>query len=155
MTETLQSPSTLSAPSKIDELERVIVDNLEQFIPVTEHFFIPGEYIRRIHMPAGSYLTSKTHATRHPFKVTKGRCIVYDELGQELQHITAPYCGITEPGTRRALQIIEDTVWTTYHTNEDDETDLAVIEGRVIIPHENSLLCDCGMPQIEEGSDLT
>ena len=150
MTGILHLLSTLSAPSKIDELERAIVDNLEQFVPLTEHFFIPGEYIRRIHMPAGSYLTSKTHATRHPFKVTEGECIVYDELGQQLQHITAPYCGITEPGTRRALQIIKDTVWTTYHTNKDDETDLAVIEERVILKHENPLFIGgYSQPQIE------
>ena len=131
-------------------MERAIVDNLEQFEPLTEHFFIPGEYIRRIHMPAGSYLTSKTHATRHPFKVTKGECIVFNELGEELCHIVAPFCGITEPGTRRALKIIKDTVWTTYHTNEDDETDLAVIEERVIIKHENPLLIGgASNPQIE------
>jgi hypothetical protein len=50
-----------------------------------------------------------------------------------LQMIEAPFTGITKPGTRRVLLIVEDTIWTTFHPTQ--ETDLAKIEADIIEPH--------------------
>lgn len=101
------------------------------------HRFTPGLYIREIFMPAGSVLTSKIHKTEHPFVISKGSVSVYSD-NDGAQHITAPYTGITKPGTRRFLVIHEDTIWTTFHVT--DKTCIEDIEDEIIEPHCNPLV---------------
>jgi hypothetical protein len=122
---------------QIDELEAVMVDNFPIMdCPVT-HRFTDKLYVREIFMPAGMLITSKIHKTQHQYFVLKGKCIVWIDGIEHL--IEAPYIGITEPGTRRVLYIIEDCVWATTHVNEDNET-VEQIEERIIEKHDNPCL---------------
>lgn len=93
------------------------------------HDFCPGVYARSIFMPAGTVLTSKIHKTQHFFVVSKGVCTVVNSHGVK-ELITAPHLGVTFPGTKRALHIHEDTVWTTFHATE--LTDVAEIEKAIL-----------------------
>ena len=122
---------------KIDELEAVMVDNFPIVdCPVTHHF-TEGLYVREIFMPAGMLITSKIHKTQHQYFVMKGKCIVWID---GIEHIIeAPYIGVTEPNTRRVLYILEDCIWATTHTNENNET-VAQIEERIIEKHDNPCL---------------
>jgi hypothetical protein len=134
----------------IDALEVAMLSSPD-FIPIDlplEHRFTPGLYIRTIFMPAGTLLTSKIHKTEHPFCVTKGVVDVFDDDNGPVR-ITAPHMGVTKPGTRRVLRIIEDTVWTTYHPigemgigdlaglTEDEK--VARIEGAIILKHDEHI----------------
>lgn len=105
-------------------------------MPVT-HRFTPGLYIREIHIPAGTLLTSAIHRTEHPFIISKGRIAVISENEGRVIY-EAPHCGITKPGTRRVLHAETDTVWTTFHATE--ETDVARICAAILEPHANELL---------------
>lgn len=96
-------------------------------MPLT-HEFTPGLYIRTIHMPAGTLLTSKIHKTEHPFVITRGRVSVFDPHGGSVE-LCAGHRGITQPGTRRVLYTHEDTVWTTFHATT--ETDPEKIEATI------------------------
>ena len=78
------------------------------------HDFAPGMYARSIFMPAGALLTSRIHKTHHFFVVSMGACTVIDSHGGKT-FIEAPYMGRTLAGTKRALHIHTDTVWTTFH----------------------------------------
>ena len=99
-----------------------------------KHTFTPGLYIRELFMPAGAFLTSKTHLTTHPYVVSQGVASVYsDEDGPTL--ILAPYTGITRAGTKRMLYIHEDTIWTTFHVT--DLTDVKEIEKVIYAPWTN------------------
>lgn len=103
-----------------------------------EHEFGDHIYQRTLVMPAGSLLSSKIHKTRHPFVVHAGViCVI--SLGRA-ETIVAPYRGWTEPGTRRMLFAVVDTVWSTYHANPDNERDIEKIESRIIEKRENPLL---------------
>lgn len=93
------------------------------------HDFCPGVYARTVFMPANSVLTSKIHKTSHFFVVSMGRCTVVDSHGNKLE-ISAPYMGMTTPGTKRALHIHEDCIWTTFHAT--DLTDVAEIERQIL-----------------------
>lgn len=93
------------------------------------HQFAPGVYARTIFMPAGMVLTSKIHKTEHFFVVAKGSCIVIDSKGGRTL-IQAPYLGRTLPWTKRALHIIEDCIWTTFHPTQ--LTDLDEIEKEIM-----------------------
>lgn len=101
----------------------------EELCPL-KHTFADGCYIREIFMPAGVVLTSKIHKILHPFFVLKGRCTVATEEGTV--EITAPYYGLTKPGTKRALIIHEDTVWVTVHVTKS--RDVEEIENEIIAP---------------------
>lgn len=99
----------------------------EKMCPL-KHTFVDGAYVREIFMPKGTLLTSKIHKVKHPYFVMKGKCSVMTENG--IQEITAPFNGITEPGTKRVLYMHEDTIWITVHVT--NETNLEKIEEQVI-----------------------
>ena len=95
--------------------------------PVTHHF-APGVYCREIFMPAGAVVVGKIHKHAHMNIISKGRVIVSTEFGKA--EFSAPYSFVSEPGTKRAVCVIEDCIWTTIHPTE--ETDLEKIEDHVI-----------------------
>lgn len=130
----------LAVHRRVDQLERHMVDMIESGkanpvnLPLT-HTFTPGLYTRTIHMPAGTMLTSKIHLTEHPFVVHSGEVYVRNIDTGEVDHIVAPYMGVTHPNTRRLLYIARDTVWSTFHPlaeGETGEADLPKIEERII-----------------------
>jgi hypothetical protein len=134
----------------IDELEVAMLSNFDAVDCPVKHMFTNGMYIRELFMPAGSMITSKIHNTEHPYTVSYGVVAVSID-GGEWDKITAPYTGITKPGTRRVLYVIEDCIWTTYHPLDDMKSefnDLSVveqeeivdkIEERILEPHTNLL----------------
>jgi len=99
----------------------------EELCPVV-HSFGDNCYIRQIFMPKGTLLVSKIHKVTHPYFVMTGKASVATEDGVEI--IQAPFQGITEAGTKRALYIHEDMVWITVHVT--NETDLEKIESEII-----------------------
>lgn len=133
---------------RIDELESVMISEGEVIEFPVVHRFTDGMYIRQIFMPKGSLLTSRIHITEHPFTVSLGAASVSID-GKDWEHIVAPCTGITKPGTRRILYILEDCIWTTYHPianmksefNDlsDEEVDKIVedIENKILEPHIN------------------
>lgn len=101
---------------KIDALEQALFV-LSQNHPCdieTIHRFADGIYIRELHAPAGTILTSVTHKTCHPFVLSKGVCDICDEYG-DVTRYSAPVTGITTIGTRRVFLVHEDMVFTTFH----------------------------------------
>jgi hypothetical protein len=113
--------------SKVLEMEAAIRQQ-PQIDCHVDHVFAPGLYARQIQMPAGALVVGKIHKHAHVNTISKGRCIVATEFGYE--EFTAPHTFVSKPGTKRAVYVLEDTVWTTYHPTE--ETDLGKIEDHVI-----------------------
>jgi hypothetical protein len=128
---------TQNSNELIDELEARMIEYPLIECPL-RHTFINGMYIREIFMPAGSLITSKIHLTRHRYFVSRGT--LYVQLNGVWEKIEAPYEGITEPGTRRVLFIVSDTVWTTFHLTELKDVD--AIEEIIIGKHDNPLLTE-------------
>mgnify|MGYP000850639588 CR=1 FL=1 len=93
-----------------------------------QHQFINGLYVRMVNMPAGMVVTTKIHKVRHPFFVMTGKCRVMTEEG--VVDIVAPYQGVTEPGTKRLIHVLEDCVWYTVHAT--DKTTPEEVEEEVI-----------------------
>ena len=117
---------------KVQNLERLILSNPSCLIDLpVSHLFTDKMYVRTLYAPAGSLVTTKIHKTQHPFVVLKGKVSIVLQDGT-VEQISAPYIGITEPGTQRVGYVHEDVIWATFHVNEDNTKDLAVIEDRVI-----------------------
>lgn len=123
----------------VDRLEKVMLENFPEMTAALNHVFCKGMYIRECVMEAGMRISSKIHLEKHPYFVMAGIADVWI-YGTGWKRIRAPYFGITQPGTRRVLRIIERCHWITCHANPDDGEDLGVIESRIIEPHENKLL---------------
>ncbi len=140
MTQLATPPVSTEGHQAIDALEQKMMAMPAADCPL-QHVFTNGLYGRTIFMPAGSVITSKIHKTQHQFVCSMGHCLVWiDNVGW--QDIKAPHVGVTQPGTRRVLLVLEDTIWTTFHPT--DETDVDVIESQIIEPHSEHLL---GMSQ--------
>ena len=106
--------------------------------PITHHF-APGLYAREIFIPAGTVIIGKIHRHAHVNTISSGRVVVATEFGTE--EFKAPHTFVSQPGTKRAVVALDDTVWTTYHPTE--ETDLEKIEAYVIAPTYEALELEC------------
>jgi hypothetical protein len=126
----------IASVSIIEQLEYQMSKMPDGYFP-TEHLFLPGMYVRKIFMPAGSLLTSMKHKTKHPFVIVSGRLRVMDQVG--VVEYEAPIVGVTEAGTKRVLYIYEDTTWLTFHANPDNITDADKMVEYLTYPNENPL----------------
>lgn len=114
--------------SLLQQCEEVLLEaaKSDPDAPPLEHVnhFAEGLYGRELHMPAGMIITSKIHKQSHFTFVLKGKAQVIDPLNGG-QLIEAPCFMKTEPGTKRILKILEDSVWMTVHAaDSQDEAEI-------------------------------
>ena len=93
-----------------------------------KHSFADGCYIREIFNPAGELIVTKIHKQKHCFFLIKGKMSILTENGVE--HIEAPYHGITVPGTKRVIYAHTDCIFITVHATK--HTDIDIIEKEII-----------------------
>jgi mannose-6-phosphate isomerase-like protein (cupin superfamily) len=110
----------------IDTLEKFILDELPPALEKLTHTFTPGLYSRKWEADAGTIWVTRIHKTEHQFVVLKGSVIVWVD-GEEVL-IEAGHHGITMPGTRRTLYVLEDVVWMTFHTNPDNLNEDEIVD---------------------------
>lgn len=116
--------SSLLDHKRIDAMQYAFQDAPQADCPLT-HRFTPGMYCRELLMPAGTLVVSRQHKTEHPYVVLSGRAMV-SVPGEGVKVLEAGHVGITKPGTRRALYILEDCRWITFHPTK--ETNLAALQ---------------------------
>lgn len=130
-------PTIADAPpatrGQILRLQQSMLPHACEMFPHIDHF-APGLYLREFRMPAGSLVVGKTHRHAHPMLVTKGRAIVVSVFGRQV--VEAGHVSISQPGAKRVVLALEDTVFITVHANPDDCRDLDVIETRTIRPED-------------------
>lgn len=116
--------------ARIDELEIEMLKCKDDILDLPlKHTFTDGIYVREIFNPAGALITTKIHKIEHPFVLLKGRISTYiPEDGGKVQHIIAPYIGVTKAGTRRVIYAHEDSVFITFHPNPENTQDLEKLE---------------------------
>ena len=120
----------VAAPSLADicALQQAMAE-MPQHEFTVEHTFLPGQYLRKLLMPAGTAVVGKRHRHRHALIVT-GHVTIRTEQGMvELQgtHVID-----SMPGMKRAIFAHADSVLITTHLT--DETDLDRIEAFVVMP---------------------
>lgn len=109
-----------------------------QVVPPLRHHFAPGLYAREIFMETGLCVVGKIHKHSHVNTVSKGKCIVYTEDGQQL--LEAGDTWVSKAGTKRAVFVIEDVLWTTTHANPTDSRDTDWLESQLIAPSFDALI---------------
>lgn len=95
------------------------------------HRFLDGIYAREIKMDKGTIVTSKIHKTENISIISQGSVLDITEQNN-IRLLTAPHTMIVESGTKRILFVLEDTIWTTIHKNSENDTDLDILESKII-----------------------
>ena len=106
--------------------------------PELEHFFAPGMYARQMTINKGVTIVGKIHKHSHINLISKGLIKVSTEFGEITYE--APITFVSNPGTKRCVHALEDTIWTTFHAVES--TDLEEIEKHVIAEDYQNLLSE-------------
>lgn len=92
------------------------------------HYFVDGLFAREISIRAGCSIVGAVHKADSLIVISKGRLIMATEDGPK--EIAAPHTHICKAGTQNAVHVLEDCVWTNFHPNPDNETDIAVLVQR-------------------------
>ena len=119
---------------QIDRLQAEMV-KMPQAELVTEHFFSPGMYCRRVYRPAGTLIVGKVHKEPHFFMCAKGEIIAWTEVG--MRKLQAGDVVESKPGTKRVTLAVTDAIGVTVHRT--DKTDLDEIEAELIEPDDAAL----------------
>jgi len=138
---------------RMDEIEATLLQNLELLTLPLLHRFTDGLYIRELSIPKGTMLTSKTHKTQHQFILLKGVISVWDNDGTE-HLLSAPYCGVTQPNTRRIAYAWDDCIWSTCHPNPENKS-LDELELDLFEDYENELFDDEVKAKIKKAQELS
>ncbi len=121
---------TTLANQQIARLEREMANH-----PPCEYGLVrrltKGLYSREWSAKAGVKCTTRVHRTEHQFIISKGKVRIWTEA-DHWETFTAPYHGITTPGTKRVLDILEDLVFTTFHAT--DKTNMDEIDAELVEP---------------------
>tara|TARA_X000001388_G_C2224649_1_gene120665 strand:- start:137 stop:673 length:537 start_codon:yes stop_codon:yes gene_type:complete len=141
--------------NKITELESSVVehgmDNTELHeVNQVKHTFAGGCYIRELACPAGQLIITKIHKKEHPFFLMKGYISILTHNG--IEHVKAPYQGVTKPGTKRAVYVHEDCIFTTVHATYNDTVE--EVEEEVVCASYNDLPVECDPIKILESINL-
>lgn len=109
----------------------------EEINALTRHHFANGTYVREFLIPAGHCVVGKIHRHEHFTFIMSGDVIVQTEDGPV--EMSGPRILVTQPGTKRAIFAVTDSLWVTVHLNPKNERDLAKLEQTHIAPSFASL----------------
>ncbi len=109
----------------VEQIEDAMQGMPPAFLPI-KHYFANGMYAREMTMPAGTIVTGAIHKTTHFCILSQGRVRVMSEDG--IEELVAPAIIVSQPGTKRAIHALEDTVWTNIHATNETDLDKLVEE---------------------------
>jgi V8-like Glu-specific endopeptidase len=110
--------TVLPMRERVERMERIL-ENVPQVECPTRHKFAPGVYAREVQVPAGTLATGAVHKTEH-LTIVVGHCFLTTEEGAK--EIIGYDSFVSQPGAKKAIFAIEDTIVTTIHPT--DETDV-------------------------------
>tara|TARA_R110000772_G_scaffold116890_1_gene222118 strand:- start:5902 stop:6315 length:414 start_codon:yes stop_codon:yes gene_type:complete len=120
---------TLDIPY-IEGITKEFLEHPQVECPVT-HNFAPDIYIREIFMPADTVVIGHKHLTEHFNVILKGKCRVI--IGDVVEELTAPCTFVSGAGSQKIVNVLEDCIWQTVHSNPDNATDIDTLESRYVI----------------------
>lgn len=116
---------------------------LPQFTFPLRHFFVDGLYGREITIPAGCALVGYVHRQDCISVLSRGKLAIHD--GDEVKILTAPLTMVVPRGSQKAGYALEDSVFTDFYVNPDNERDPDRLLARLACEtHEQFLLGEEG-----------
>jgi len=115
---------------------QAVVSKMEQYQPETTHYFADGMYLRWVFRKAGTLVIGKVHKKQHFYLVIQGEIEIAGGPDGP-KRMKAPAIVVSEPGTKRAVYALQDTVCITIHRT--DKTDIEEIEKELVEDDPNSM----------------
>lgn len=119
----------------MEEYEKALLSNFDCKDIPAENVTHDGILLRKVHMPAGSFVSGHEHRESHWNIVLTGRAVV--SMNGESYRVQAGDCFVSDPNVRKGLYIMEDMDWITIHKNPDNLTENEDIEARFVTKSEN------------------
>lgn len=94
-----------------------------------KHTFAEGVYVREIRVPAGEIIVTREFKQSHATFLLYGEVSIITDKG--LERVMAPYSWITDSGVKRVIFTHTEVIWTTVHSNPDEERDIETLESRI------------------------
>ena len=83
-----------------------------------KHYFANGLYARELVMPKDAAVTGKIHIKEHICIISYGDVTVVSNDGTV--RLKGPCTFVGKPGSKRALYMHEETMWTAIHATDKD-----------------------------------
>ena len=77
----------------------------------------------------GTLIVGAVHKEKHSWFLMRGVVKVAD--AGSVSYIEAPYYTLSDPGTQRVIEVVEDAIWVNIHSNPDNGQDIDIIEKRL------------------------
>lgn len=130
MNQLIEGVTPQTSRAAIEALQRIITP-LPQAELQTFHHYADQMYLRSVFRKAGTLIIGKVHKRPHFYIVAMGKV----QIGKEVYK--AGDVIVSEPGTKRAVLALEDSIcMTVHHTNKRN---LKKIEKELIEPDEQAL----------------
>lgn len=97
--------------------------------------FTEGVYMRRMDVKKDTLIVGAIHKELHSWFLMHGTVKVAD--AENVNYFKAPYYTISQPGTQRVIEVVEDAIWVNIHSNPDNKKDIDIIEKRLFALNRN------------------
>lgn len=108
--------------------------SLERSDIMLTHHFAEGVYVRVMYLQKGTVLTGEIHRFECVTIMPSGHVRTVTTI--QTENVVEVYKGFaifsSPAGSKRAMFALEDTVWSTVHSNPDNERDIAKLEARLV-----------------------
>ena len=81
-------------------------------------------------MKAGQIVVGATHKHLHVWFLMTGRVLINNN-GEKIEHV-APCYTISNPGSKRVIYAVEDSIFVNVHKNPTNTKDIKELEKRII-----------------------
>ena len=88
--------------------------NLPQINFEVKYYIAGGMVAKELFLPKDSIVTGKIHLKEHLVHVSLGHVIVVEDT--QRYSVRGPCTFVGKAGSKRAVLVLEDTVWTAFHT---------------------------------------
>ena len=135
MNEVLDQALGTPTREQIDRLQGEMVKMPQADGMVTDHFFVPGMYCRKLFRKQGTLIVGKVHKAPHFFVCVSGEILAWSEKG--MRHLHAGDVIESQPGTKRVTLALTDAIGMTVHQTQN--TDLDAIEEELLEPDDTAV----------------
>ena len=98
-------------------------------IPI-KHSFADQLYIRQMTMKKDQVVIGAIHNHLHVWFLLKGRVLINNN-GKKIEHV-APCYTVSEPGSKRLIYAIEDSIFVNVHKNPTNTEDIEELERQIV-----------------------
>tara|TARA_R100000541_G_scaffold3483_5_gene10757 strand:- start:2792 stop:3238 length:447 start_codon:yes stop_codon:yes gene_type:complete len=98
-------------------------------IPI-KHSFADQLYVRQMDMKAGQVVIGAIHNHQHVWFLLTGKVIINNN-GEKIEHI-APCYTVSEPGSKRLIYAVEDSIFVNVHKNPSNTKNIKKLEETIV-----------------------